>query len=312
MGKVVITGATGAIGRALVTEALKNRDEVLVIVHKKSARAEELRHIKGCSVLKADLNEYDHVLDVMKAQGFEARGYDMFFHLAWRAPFGADRDNPDLQLCNVQGALEAVRLACKLGCHTFIGAGSQAEYGRVDSILSPETPVNPETGYGIAKLCAGQMTRLLCGQAGMRHVWTRILSVYGPYDRDETLISDAVFHMLGNEETSFTKCEQMWDYIYSEDAARAVYMAGRKGRSGSVYMIGSGKARRLSEYVKVIAELTGYGRDIGFGKRPYYDRQVMRLEADITSLTQDTGFEPAVSFEEGAARLIEFYRKRDL
>ena len=57
MGKVVVTGATGAIGRALVTEALENKDEVLVIVHKRSARAEAFHHIKGCSVLMADINE---------------------------------------------------------------------------------------------------------------------------------------------------------------------------------------------------------------------------------------------------------------
>lgn len=312
MGKIVITGATGAIGRALVTEALKNRDEVLVIVHKKSSRAEALYHIDGCSVLRADLNEYNHVLEYMKAQGIETSGYDMLFHLAWRASFGTDRDNLDMQLCNVHAALEAVRLACKLGCRTFIGTGSQAEYGRVSGILSPETAANPETGYGIAKLCAGQMTRLLCEQVGMRHVWTRILSVYGPYDRDETLISTAVYNMLTNAETSFTRCEQIWDYLYSEDAARAIYMAGQKGNSGSVYMIGSGKARRLSEYIKVIAELTGYNGTIGFGKRPYNDKQVMHLQADIAKLKQDTGFEPIVSFEEGAARLINYYRKRGM
>lgn len=312
MGKVVVTGATGAIGRALVTEALENKDEVLVIVHKRSARAEAFHHIKGCSVLMADINEYNHILDVMKAQGFETSSYDMFFHLAWMAPFGADRDNLDLQLDNVYGALAAVRLACKLGCHTFIGTGSQAEYGRVDGVLSPDTAANPETGYGIAKLCAGQMTRLLCEQVGMRHVWTRILSVYGPHDREETLISTAVLNMLRNNETSFTFCDQIWDYIYSEDAARAIYLAGQKGRSGSVYMVGSGEARRLSEYIKVIAELTGYTRTIGFGKRPYHDKQVMYLQADIASLKQDTGFKPAVSFEEGAARLIDYYRKREL
>lgn len=312
MGKVVITGATGAIGRALVTEALKNGDEVLAIVHKKSVRAEELHHIKGCSVFRADLNEYEHIWDAMKAQGLKTNGYGLFFHLAWMAPFGTDRDNPDLQMDNVQAALEAVRLACELGCHTFIGTGSQAEYGRVDGILSPDTAVKPETGYGIAKLCAGQMTRLLCEQTGMRHVWTRVLSVYGPHDRDETLISTAVFNMLRNAETSFTPCEQIWDYIYSEDAARAIYAAGQKGRSGSIYMIGSGEARRLSEYIMVIAELTGYGRAIGFGKRPYNPRQVMHLQADITSLKQDTGFVPDVCFEEGAVRLIDYYRKREL
>lgn len=312
MGKIVITGATGAIGRALVSEALKEHQEVLVLVHRNSARAKELDGIPGCKVLKADLNEYERVPELLKEQGLEGNGYDMFFHLAWIAAFGKGREDLELQLNNVKASLGAVRLAHKLGCRTFIGAGSQAEYGRTEGILSPETPAFPETGYGIAKLCAGQMTRLLCGQLGMGHIWTRILSVYGPYDREETLISTAVLCMLQNAETSFTPCDQIWDYIYSEDAARAIYEAGRKGRSGSVYLIGSGKTRRLSEYIGVISDLTGYEKEIGFGRRPYNDKQVMYLKADIDSLKKDTGFEPAVEFEEGAARLIAYWRKHGI
>lgn len=309
MGKIVITGATGAIGRALVAEALKDNHEVLVLVHRSSARAGDFHKIKGCRVLKADLNEYGRVPELLEKQGWETEGYDMFFHLAWRAAFGSGRENLDLQLDNVQSSLEAVRLAHKMGCHTFVGTGSQAEYGRAEGVLAPETPAFPETGYGIAKLCAGQMTRLLCEQLKMRHIWTRILSVYGPYDREETLISTAVIRMLQNAETSFTPCDQIWDYLYSEDAARAIYEAGRKGRSGSVYMIGSGKTRRLSEYIRVIAELTGYQKEIGFGRRPYNEKQVMYLQADIDTLRQDTGFEPAVEFEEGAAWLVAYWRE---
>lgn len=312
MGKIVITGATGAIGRALVAQALKKNQEVLVLVRRSSSRADDFHKISGCRVLKADLNEYSRVPELLREQGLDQDGYDTFFHLAWMAAFGSGRENLELQLDNVQASLAAVRLAHKMGCHTFVGAGSQAEYGRAEGILSPCTPAFPETGYGIAKLCAGQMTRLLCEQLKMRHIWTRILSVYGPYDREETLISTAVIRMLQNAETSFTPCDQIWDYLYSEDAARAIYEAGRKGRSGSVYLIGSGKTRRLSEYIQVLAELTGYKKEIGFGRRPYNEKQVMYLKADIDSLRQDTGFEPAVEFEEGAARLIAYWREHGI
>lgn len=308
MGKVVITGATGAIGRALILEALKDHQEVLVIVHRSSIRSAELSNIEGCTVLQADLGEYDHVPELMKAQNLDVQGWSIFFHLAWMATFGSDRNNLDLQLENVHAALAAVRLAHKMGCHTFVGAGSQAEYGRVEGLLSPDTPTHPETGYGIAKLCAGEMTRVLCGQMGMCHIWARILSVYGPYDRDETLISTAVIDMLKNKDTCFTPCDQIWDYIYSGDAAMAIYEAGKKGKNNSVYMIGSGKTRRLSEYVEVIARLTGYTKEIGFGRRPYYDKQVMYLQADISNLQADIGYEPAVSFEDGIKRVIDYYR----
>ena len=84
-----------------------------------------------------------------------------------------------------------------LGCKVFLGAGSQAEYGRVSGILRPDTPAFPENGYGMAKLCAGQMSRVECQTLGMDHVWARILSVYGPHDGPATMISGTVHHAAG-------------------------------------------------------------------------------------------------------------------
>ena len=78
--------------------------------------------------------------------------------------------------------IDAVRTAAAMGCRVFVGTGSQAEYGRVDGVLRADTPTNPENGYGMAKLCAGQMSRTEAAALGMDHVWARILSVYGPHD----------------------------------------------------------------------------------------------------------------------------------
>ena len=326
MKKVVITGATGAIGRALITVCIQAGYEVLSIVHRSSQRASELHKIEHCKVVYLDLAEYDHALEEMKKQDiafddFSAQDsnvisthrrasvnlYEFFFHLAWMAPFGKDRENLPLQLENVRASLAAVRFAKALGCSVFVGAGSQAEYGRVEGMLSADTPTFPETGYGIAKLCAGQMTRLACEQVGMKNVWTRILSVYGPYDGKLSLISTAINDMINNRETSFTPCDQVWDYIYSEDAARAMFLAAQKGKHGSVYVVGSGEAHPLKEYIQKIAEITGYKKEIGFGKRPYNDKQVMYLQADIKGL-KELGFQGKVSFEDGVKRIIALKR----
>ena len=239
-------------------------------------------------------------------QGIEREHYDMFFHLAWDAPFGAGRNDFMLQSQNVRASMVALACAKLLGCDVFVGAGSQAEYGRVPqgTRLSPDTPVNPDSGYGSAKLCAGNLTRAFAKEKGIRHVWTRILSVYGPGDRDETLISTAVSRMLRNEETEFSPCEQIWDYLYSGDAARALLLAGEKGTDGKTYVIGSGEGRPLRWYIEKIAELTGYTKEIGFGRRDYNEKQVMYLVADIDELTRDTGFVPQVSFEDGIRQLL--------
>ncbi len=309
MKTAVITGATGAIGRSLINICIESGYEVLAVVHRRSTRTEELKNIKHCHVLGLDLNEYGSAMDEYESQMIKLSGYELFFHLAWMAPFGRDRDNLELQLDNIRAALAAVRFAKDLGCNTFIGTGSQAEYGRIEGILSSNTPAYPETGYGITKLCAGQLTRLCCEQLELRHIWCRVLSVYGPYDRDQTLISTAVIKMMGNEETEFTPCEQMWDYIYSDDAARAILLAGQNGDSGKVYMIGSGEVHPLKEYVKKIAEITGYEKEIGFGKRPYNDKQVMYLQADISELKK-IGYSPIVNFTDGICKTVQWQQER--
>lgn len=305
MKTAVITGATGAIGRSLINICIEAGYEVLAVIHRNSPRAAELDTIPHCHVLRLDLNEYDNAAEELTKQNITLDGYELFFHLAWMAPFGKGRDDLDLQLENIKAALAAVRFAKYIGCKAFIGTGSQAEYGRTEGMLSPDTPAFPETGYGITKLCTGQLTRLSCEQLGLRHIWCRVLSVYGPYDRDQTLISTAVIKMMADEETEFSPCDQMWDYIYSDDAARAILLAGQKGENGSVYMIGSGTVHPLKEYIQKIADITGYTRDIGFGKRSYNDKQVMYLKADTLELRK-LGFDIQVSFEEGIRKTIEW------
>ena len=81
-------------------------------------------------------------------------------------------------------------------------------------------------------------------------------------------------------------------------------LAAQKGKHGSVYVIGSGEAHPLKEYIQKIAELTNYKKEIGFGKRPYNDKQVMHLRADVR-LLQDLGFFPNVSFEKGIRSLTD-------
>jgi nucleoside-diphosphate-sugar epimerase len=123
MKKIVITGATGMIGSAIIRQALENDIEVLCIVRKDTNRFGNIPKSEKIKILFADLSEYAF-LDTSEK-------YDVFFHLAWDKTFGTSRDDVDIQLQNIQFTLDAVRLAQRLGCSVFVGAGSQAEYGVV-------------------------------------------------------------------------------------------------------------------------------------------------------------------------------------
>ncbi|MFQ9738488.1 MAG: NAD-dependent epimerase/dehydratase family protein [Christensenellaceae bacterium] len=127
-----------------------------------------------------------------------------FFHLAWQGTTGEARNDAYLQNENVRYALDAVSAAKRFGCKVFVGAGSQAEYGRAQQPLAADTPAFPENGYGIAKLCAGQLTRLLANRLGMRQVWARILSVYGPYDGENSMVMSAITALLEGRIPKFT------------------------------------------------------------------------------------------------------------
>lgn len=213
-----------------------------------------------------------------------------------------------LQNQNVRYTLDAAELAYRLGCTTFIGTGSQAEYGRVEGSLTPETPVHPENGYGMAKLCAGQMSRAICERLQMKHIWVRILSVYGPYDGAGSMVSSTIRTLMAGKHASFTPGEQRWDYLYSEDAARALCLLAENGISGRTYVLGSGRARPLKEYImeiyRAVGEVNSKAGSIGIGDLSYGEKQVMHLEADLGQLVQDTGFKPQVSFEKGIRETI--------
>lgn len=298
--RVVITGVTGAVGMALLEKYRSEGWEVLAVCRKGSGRNSRIPSDPKITVIETDLSRLDQV------EPLDQKPYGVFYHLAWGGTFGADREDVLLQLKNIKGTLKAVTLAKRLGCSVFIGTGSQAEYGRTDAALRPDTPAFPESGYGMAKLCAGQMSRKACEQQGIRHVWVRILSVYGPFDGAGTMVSTALRRMLRGEDCAFTKAEQLWDFLYSADAADALYRIGQRPLHGRVYCLGSGQALPLKEYILKIKALTQSSSAVKFGEIPYSSGQVMHLCADISALTQDTGFIPATDFAAGIRQTIQW------
>lgn len=296
MQKIVISGATGIIGSALIQCAQKQGLNVICLVHKSSERAKKLVPCDTLQIIQADLKDYNTLEPSIT-------DCDVFVHLAWEKTFGNERDNTDAQVKNIQYTLDAVHLAKKIGCSVFIGAGSQAEYGPVTVPLTPETPVNPQSGYGIAKYTAGRLSGLLCMQLGIRHNWLRILSLYGPNDAPYTLISYVIAEFKKNQSPELTKCEQIWDYLHCDDAARAILAVAQKGIHGKTYPLGSGVPRKLSEYIKIIRDIINPEIELNFGSKEYYPHQPMYLHADITELTQDTGWKPEIDFHEGITNM---------
>lgn len=299
MTRAIVAGATGAIGTALLSELIRNNVEVLVLVRADSKRKNNIPNSPLISVLECGMNDY------ASAENLTGKEYDVFYHFAWAGAAGPGRNDMYLQNQNVKYSLDAVGMAKRFGCKKFIGAGSQAEYGRHEGVLKADTPTFPEMGYGYAKLCAGQMTRDYAHQLDMEHIWTRILSVYGPNDGAQSMVMSTINKLKNGEVPQFTKGEQMWDYLYSGDAAKAFFLLGNKGVDGKTYVLGSGIAKPLADYIKVIRDVVAPNSELALGSIPYSTKQVMYLCADVSELKADTGWKPEIDFSEGLKRILE-------
>lgn len=299
--KAVITGGSGGVGLALINKLLEEQIEILLLYRKESKRIirvprNNLLHLECCAL--QELGEY-----MPKEQD-----YDAFFHLGWANTWKFDRESMELQGANVAYTCAAAELAARCGCQVFVGAGSQAEYGRSDKPLQPDTLCVPENAYGVMKLCANHASRVVCHRLGIRHIWPRILSGYGIYDDMYSVLNSTIIGSLEGKKPEFSKGEQIWDFVHMDDIANALYLIALKGKDGVNYPIGSGDARPLREYLTVLCSKLGNLDEVEFGKRPYDKSQIMHLEADISRLQEDTGWQPEVSFEEGIEGVIKFHR----
>lgn len=306
MGKkiehVIITGASGPLGSMLVRECLSHHVSVLAVIRPNSKNRENLPKHPLLSIKECDIMEIDQ-LEVKPH-------YDVCFHLAWSHTGDGGRDNPMLQYQNIEATLKTAEWAKKMGCSIFIGSGSQAEYGLINRKVDETTPERPVTMYGVCKLAAGKLTMEYCKQQGMRCNWVRIFGVYGPYENDYIFTSYLIRTLLAGKEPLLTPSEQIWDYLYCEDAVHALWLIAEKARESGVYCLGSGDVKTVQEYACIIRDQINPSQKIGFGKKPYAPNQIMHLEADITKLKTDVAFKPHYSFQEGIQKTIDWYEKK--
>ncbi len=300
MRKVIITGATSMIGNALLHECIKNNVEVLVIIRPDSKNSNRIPYSPFIHICECDLKDLS-IFDFTQY----GSDWDVFYHFAWNYTTSKYRNDVIHQNLNIGYTLETLKIAKHLGCSKYVGAGSQAEYGFLNTDkIAPESPTDPVTAYGIAKYSAGKMTALLANQNDINFLWTRIFSVYGKYDLPTTMISSSIIKMLNGERTAFTSGIQLWDYLYSSDAGRAFYLIGEKSTGNKVYCLGSGKSRPLYEYIEIMKNVINPNLEIGIGDIPYNGKTIMNLCADISSLQKDTGFITEIGFKDGINMII--------
>ena len=294
MKRIMMTGATGMLGGALIEECLANGTEVVALVRKDSPKISRLPRSPLVTLLEADLAELNGVA--------AEKPCDVFYHFAWGGTSKETRDDPQTHLDNIQYTLDAVALAQRAGCRAFVGAGSQAEYGVYKGKLTPDTRVDPTSSYGIAKYAAGKLSRKLCDGFGMRHIWTRIFSVYGEHDSEQTMIKYALRQFGAGKTARFSAATHMWNYLYEKDAGKIFYLLGEKDVPSGVYCVASDDTRPLKEFILEMKDICGNGAKCEFA--PPSEAPAVSLDPDITSLVNAIGWRPQTSFREGIRKIF--------
>jgi len=302
--RALVTGATGFLGSHLVRRLLEDGASVAALVRPQSD-ARRIDDLLGrLTVIRGDVRALE-----LCERAVEQFAPEVVFHLAWSGVAGQDRNDPRQVDDNLLPTIELVRLAARCGARTWVGLGSQAEYGPHAGPISEETPARPTTLYGKVKLAAGLIATHVGGLLGLRAAWVRVFSTFGPRDNPDWLLPYVIRTLSRRERPSLTAGEQRWDFLYVDDATDALLRVAAAPSAAGAFNLGSGVARPLRAVVEQIRDMIDPSLPLGFGEVPYRPDQVMHLEADISRLAAATGWRPATPWDEALRRTVEYFRE---
>jgi UDP-glucose 4-epimerase len=294
--RCLVTGASGYLGAALTRLLVRRGYPTAVLVRPGSNRWR-------LDPIRADVQWIEGSLPDLAAGEDTVREFapEAIFHLAWGGVTRESRDSADHIRVNLTGGLRMVDVACDVGCRVFIGLGSQAEYGPWDAPLSEDTPTRPDTAYGLAKLCLGQLALKQCELAGVRGVWLRLLAAYGPEDSERMLIPYVIACLLRGESPVLSEGTQCWDYLYSEDAAEAILAAAEQDSVAGTFNLAHGEAwtvRRIAEFLR-----DGLAPEVVLRWSSQTSRSLVGSSGRFSAVT---GWRPRIGMEEGLLRTAEW------
>ena len=300
--RVLLTGASGFLGAAVLRALLERGIDTALILRDPDAAWRVRDELARVRVIRADLADEESY-----ATAVTALAPTHLVHLAWDGVAGANR-NDAAQHRNVGRSLALLEAALGAGARSFVGLGSQAEYGPCAARIAEDTATAPTTMYGAAKLATCGLAQRLCELHGARFAWLRLFSSYGPGDNPAWMIPYLTRSLLRGERPSLTAAEQRWDYIYIEDAADAVCAVAQRDDAAGIFNLGSGTAPPLREIIERIRLEIDPRLPVGYGEVPYRPDQVMHLEAGIDRLVAGTGWRPKTGLDEGIRNTVNWYR----
>lgn len=283
MNKVFITGATGFVGKSIVTR-FKNINELVVIPLKRDLQFQNSRQ----------QDEAEPIL----------------INCAWAGVLGADRDSK-VQIENIKYTKRLAKFIIKNNIKNVIAFGSQAEYGNIDKITKEDSPLNPITLYGKIKIECHKLLLELLEPHGITVTWLRLYDPYGPGDNPKWFLPYVINCALTETSPRLTECTQLWDYIYIDDLIDlTLSIVKNKPLKSNVYNASSAKPISLMSVTKKVFEIAKpkIARP-KFGAISFREGQQFYVCGSNDKANKDFNWSPVTSIEEGIKSTISVMRQ---
>ncbi|HED1870184.1 TPA: dTDP-glucose 4,6-dehydratase [Klebsiella michiganensis] len=329
--KILVTGGAGFIGSAVFRHIIENTsDEVRVIdCLTYAGNLESLAPVAGnerYSFSQTDITDAKSV-----AEQFSDFRPDIVMHLAAESHVDRSIDGPaafiQTNLIGTFTLLEAARQywsaldTAQKQTFRFHHISTDEVYGDLhgtDDLFTEETPYAPSSPYSASKAGSDHLVRAWNRTYGLPVVVTNCSNNYGPYHFPEKLIPLTILNALaGKPLPVYGNGEQIRDWLYVEDHARALYKVATEGRSGETYNIGGHNERKNIDVVRTICaildkvveqkpgNISQFADLITFVKdRPGHD---LRYAIDAAKIQRDLGWVPEETFESGIEKTVHWY-----
>jgi UDP-glucose 4-epimerase len=299
--RAIVTGGAGFIGSHVVDALVARGDEVAVV--DSLVRGQEAKLSSGAELHVRDIRE---PLDDL----FDANRPEAVFHLAAQADVRVSVEHPvDDAAVNVLGTVRILEASRRHGAQVVFASTGGAIYGECEEPAREDTPTEPLSPYGTAKLAAEEYLRSYNRLHGTKHVALRYGNVYGPR-QDPHGEAGVVAIFLGalargEQARIFGDGRQTRDYIYVGDVARATLSA--LGLDGGVFNVGTGRETSVVELYELSARVAGSDTPAEHAPARLGELQRSFLDPDLAA--RELGFTAMVELEDGLHATWDWIQK---